>query len=637
MGLYYDPTSVYPRSGVFMNYLPMNKLGALEISPKIVQFGIFLPGVDPGNGYSVSVKIIHETDQYIQAVQPVEVKQNHSVDPTYGDYWSGQIDLSAAPPPTGSFAFGQAGRYVYRYVIHSPKRGDIDFIIDPFSREVGVGRLSAITVGSTPYTFSTNETKWKTPPLKNAIIYELMISEFRYDLNRTIKQLPYLADLGINCIEVMPVSNVLSTIDWGYDPIGYFCVAERFGKPSEFQHFVDLCHQTGIAIVIDSVYGHTGGDFGYTQLYGALQGDLTNPFNGSSGNYGILNDFSKRLTQDYFYSVNQFWLDTFHVDGFRFDDVPEYWDGPTGTGYANLVYSTYAYVKSKAGATDHYQRFFDESGNINLIQIAEYLPNPPDVLNGSYTTGTWQDGTLSSAASCAAGSPGAIEQLGLQLGLSGYPTSVTTNGDILPKTGLQYIENHDHQRFICNFGTVPIDNDPDDVLLQQGDRDGKWPKIQPYLIALLTSKGTPLLSEGQEFCENYWVPSSGYGRVMLYRPVRWNYFYDTDGQPIIRLVRQLTKIRRRGTQFSDGQHYFYNDYNNFNSKGLLAFSRQLGSTFSLIVVNFTDQMQTTNFTFPASGTYVEEVEGTQNLLGVIAGVAQTLSVPSNYGCIWTTN
>jgi len=618
-----------------MNYLPMNNLGARETSPKVVQFAVFLPGVDPAQGYAVSVKIIHETDQYLQAAQTALVPQTHSVDATYGDYWSGQIDLNTAPPPAGSSSFGQAGRYVYRYLIHSPTRGDIDFIIDPFSREVGVGRLSAITVGSTPYTFSANETKWKTPPLKNAIIYELMISEFRDDLGRTIRQLPYLADLGINCIEVMPVSNVLSTIDWGYDPIGYFCVAERFGMPADFQSFVDLCHQNGIAVVIDSVYGHTGGDFAYTQLYNALQNDLPNPFNGGSGDYGTLNDFSKRLTQDYFYSVNQFWLDTFHVDGFRFDDVPEYWDGPLGSGYANLVYSTYQRVKSKAGTTDHYQRFFDASGNINLIQIAEYLPNPADILFGSYSTGTWQDGTLGAAESCAAGAPGAIQQLGLQLGLNGYPTSVTVNADTLPKTALQYIENHDHQRFICNFGTVPVDNDPNDVLLEQGDRDGKWPKVQPYLIALLTAKGTPLLSEGQEFCENYWIPASGYGRVMLYRPVRWNYFYDNDGQPIIRLIRKLTKIRSGGGQFTDGQHYFYNDYANFNSKGLLAFSRQLGSTFSLIVVNFTDQQQMTTFAFPNGGDYVEQIEGAQNLVNVVAGAAQALTISSNYGCIWT--
>ena len=618
-----------------MNYLPMDKLGALETSPKVIQFGIFLPGVDSARGYSVSVKIIHETDQYLQAAQTASVSQTHSIDPVYGDYWSGEINLNTAPPPPGSTAFGQDGRYVYRYVVHSPTRGDIDFIVDPFSREVGVGRLSAITVGGTPYSFSANETRWKTPPLKNAIIYEMMISEFRDDLGRTIRQLPSLADLGINCIEVMPVSNVLATIDWGYDPIGYFCVAERFGRTSDFQQFVDQCHQNGIAVVVDSVYGHTGGDFAYTELYGALGGDLANPFSGGSGSFGTLSDFSKRLTRDYYYSVNQYWLDTFHVDGFRFDDAPEYWDGPLGQGYANLVYSTYQYVKSKAGAADHYQRFFDATGNINLIQIAEYLPNPPEVLYGSYSTGTWQDGTLGAAADCAAGAPGAIARLGLQLGLNGYPTSVTANGETVPKTALQYIENHDHQRFICNFGTIPVDNDPNDVLLQQGDRDRNWPKVQPYLIALLTAKGTPLLSEGQEFCENYWIPGSGYGRVMLYRPVRWNYFYDNDGRPIMRLVRKLTRIRSAGAQFTDGQHFFYNDYNSFNSRGLLAFSRQLGSTFSLVVVNFTDQQQTTSFAFPISGSYSEEIEGTQNLAGLVAGAAQTISVPSNYGCIWT--
>jgi Alpha amylase, catalytic domain len=93
-------------------------------------------------------------------------------------------------------------------------------------------------------------------------------------------------------------------------------VAERFGKASDFQQFVDLCHQDGIAVIVGSVYGHTCGDFAYTQLYSALQGDLPNPFNGGSGEVGTLNDFTKKLTQDYYYSVNQFgstrftWMDS---------------------------------------------------------------------------------------------------------------------------------------------------------------------------------------------------------------------------------------------------------------------------------------------------------------------------------------
>jgi 1,4-alpha-glucan branching enzyme len=332
-------------------------------------------------------------------------------------------------------------------------------------------------------------------------------------------------------------------------------------------------------------------------------------------------------------------METFHVDGFRFDDVPEYWDGATGQGYANLAYSTYQFIKSKVGTTDHFQRFFDAAGTINLIQIAEYLPDPPNILNNSYSTGTWQDGTLGAAVACAAGEAGAISGLGLQLGLNGYPESVTMNGDTLPKTALQYIENHDHQRFICNFGLVPVDSGPpdiaQDVLLQAGDRNNKWFKVQPYLIALLTAKGTPLLSAGQEFCENYYVPNTGYGRVMTFRPVNWNYFYDGIGQAIIKLVRKLTRIRRAGEEFLGGTHYFYNDDQRFNSKGLLAFSRQSGTAFSLVVVNFTDQPQTTSFAFPFGGNYTEKLEGQQNLTGVVQNAEQAITVPSNYGCVWS--
>jgi maltooligosyltrehalose trehalohydrolase len=620
----------------------MNSLGARETSPGVIAFGIFLPGIDPQNGYAVSVKIIHETDQYLQTVQPVLVAQTHSVDATYGDTWSGQVDLGQVLPPTGSSAWGKPGRYVYRYVIHSPAHGDIDFIIDPFAREAGVGDLSAITVGYQAYTFSANEMSWKTPALKDAIVYELMIAEFGNDIAGTIAQLPYLADLGINCIEVMPVSNVSSTIDWGYDPIGYFSVAHRFGRRSDFQRLVDAAHQNGIAVVVDSVYGHTAIDFSYAKLYSALP-ELANPFIGpflgipSEQKYGASTCFADVLTRDFFWSVNQFWLETFHVDGFRYDDVPEYWDGPTGVGYANLVYSTYQFIKAKAPATDHFQRFFDAARNVNLIQIAEYLPGPPDILNGSYSTATWQDGTLGAAGSCATGAAGAVEQLGLQLGLNGYPDSVTSGGDTVAKTALQYIENHDHQRFVCNFGTVPADQYAQDVLIQSGDRQGKWYKVQPYLIALLTAKGTPLLSAGQEFCENYYLFGQGYGRVMLLRPVQWNYFYDDIGRSIIRLVRKLTKIRLGGAQFRGGMHFFYNNYDQFNSKGLLAFSRQQGSTFSLVVVNFTDQPQNTSFSFPVGGNYMEQLEGQQNLQGVSANSEQPITVPSNYGCIWTVN
>ena len=54
-----------------------------------------------------------------------------------------------------------------------------------------------------------------------------------------------------------------------------------------------------------------------------------------------------------------------------------------------------------------------------------------------------------------------------------------------------------------------------------------------------------------------------------------------------------------------------------------------------MVVNFTDQTQATSFPFPIDGNYVEKLDGRQNLASVVQNVEQPISVPSNYGCIWT--
>jgi hypothetical protein len=117
-----------------MRYLPMDKLGARETSQDVLEFGILLPGIDPAFGYSVSIKIIHEDDQYIQSVQPVVLPQAHSMDPRYGDYWSGKVDLTVQPATPNARAWGKAGRYVYRYVVTSATRGVSDFIIDSLLR-----------------------------------------------------------------------------------------------------------------------------------------------------------------------------------------------------------------------------------------------------------------------------------------------------------------------------------------------------------------------------------------------------------------------------------------------------------------------------------------------------------------------
>lgn len=620
--------------------LPMDVLGAVE-SDGTVTFGIWLPWVSDADGNRVSVKVIHERDQFVQHIPPREFPMTHSVRQPHGDYWSVAVPVAGSPPAVVGSAWGTPGRYVYRYQVENPAVGRLDWIVDPFAREFGPGRLSAFTLGYQPYAWSAGEANWRTPAPADLALYEVNVSELGGDLERTSEKLAYLADLGVNAVEVMPLSNVPNAVDWGYLPIGYFGVDERIGKRSDFQRLVDVAHSHGIAVIVDMVYGHTGVDFGYFDLYTRL-GYHENPFMGPFAkdyfsSFGKSTDFRRALTRDYFYSVNEHWLNVFHVDGVRYDCVPNYWDGPLGDGYANLVYETYKLTTERIAQDAPYWGRFDggPQAPLRIIQCAEQLEGPEDVLRTTYSTMTWQNRTFDAARSVARGDRGRLSEWGLALGLFGYPEQESVNGDVIPKTALQYIENHDHERFICNFGLTNPD-EAGNTLFLEGDRT-RWYMLQPYLIATLMSKGVPMLWQGQELAENYFLPESGSGRVGLLRPIRWDYFYDTAGQGIVQLVRDLLAIRRNRRHIREGAYYFFNNWEHYQSRGVLLFARYTGNDYTLVAINTTQTDQTVPFWFPIGGNYIEELHGGPlNLTGIVALQETWLTIPSHYGRIWTS-
>ena len=262
-------------------------------------------------------------------------------------------------------------------------------------------------------------------------------------------------------------------------------------------------------------------------------------------NFGKSTDFTRQLTRDYFFTVNHHWLDVYHVDGFRYDCVPNYWDGPLGVGYASLVYETYQLAKTKIAQGDAcvapVRRGTGSAARAGADGRAARGSRRACCARATRTA-PGRTARFDAARAVARGDRGRLFDLGLYLGLFGYPDVETTNGDVIPKTALQYIENHDHERFMCNFGIYNPD-EAGNPLFQEGDR-GRWYMLQPYLIALLMSKGIPMLWQGEEFAENYFLPDFGAGRVALLRPLRWDYFYDGSGQPIVALVRKLLRIRR---------------------------------------------------------------------------------------------
>ena len=615
--------------------LPLNSLGGRQVGPATLRFGVILPWVTPQNGQLVSVLVIHEHDQLLQDIPALEFPLAHSVDAVYGDVWSGQVDVAAPTSLPTQAHWGKPGRYIYRLVVTDPVRGRIDWVIDPYAREFGLGKQSAVSLDATPYTWSASEATWTVPALADLIMYEVNVAELNRDLDGATQRLDYLADLGITCMSLMPITNIAAEVDWGYLPVGYFGVDDRFGGNEAFKTFVDAAHARGIAVIVDAVYGHASRVlFAYQYLYDRLAYSA-NPFMGPFAKdyfaaLGASTDYARPLVQDFFAAVNRFWLEEFHVDGFRYDCVPNFWDGPVGVGYAKLVYDTQASVAAEVAA-GRMTRFNGPNG-LHLIQCAEQLEDPVGILWQSYSNTTWQEGTLSAARAVARGQAGAIDWFGQSLGLAGFPTEVTLNGTSFPRTALQYLETHDHSRLLAEFSTLQPD-EAGNYLFAVGDRN-LWYKLQPYLICLLTAKGTPMLFEGEELAEDYTLPGNGLGRISLLRPVNWDFFYDDPGRRMVSLVRKLIRLRRERDELRHGAHWYYSDATNYANHGVLVQHRSFGNLTTVIAVNFTDQDATVPLVMPSPGTWTERLADQGDL--TVTGTQQLmLTIPSNYGRIWT--
>ena len=91
----------------------------------------------------------------------------------------------------------------------------------------------------------------------------LHIGTFANTFAGAVQKLDYLKSLGINAVEVLPITqnplfpdHTPADHDWGYDPVQLFAIKSKYGTPQEFKEFVKQCHQRQIAVIVDVVYNH---------------------------------------------------------------------------------------------------------------------------------------------------------------------------------------------------------------------------------------------------------------------------------------------------------------------------------------------------------------------------------------------
>lgn len=459
-------------------------------------------------------------------------------------YWAGTSDM----PKEGD---------EYKYEIHN--NGKVYKRNDPYAFEVTNSNGNSII---RTLDFDWEDDDFQMPNWNELVIYELHVGTFNRKEPDTvgtfqdvIEKLPYLQDLGINCVELLPVAEFAGGISWGYNPAHPFAIEQDYGGPDAFAKFVREAHKCGIAVIIDVVYNHLGpsdvdlwrfdgwGEEGKGGIYFYNDHRSETPWGDTRPDYG------RPEVRRYLRDNALMWIEKYRCDGLRMDAT--------------------SYIRFEGGGLGYDTEI--EEGNILMRDInAELKEKYPHVL------------TIAEDLKGHDIVTDAIENNGLGYGSQWDMKYVHPIREILIDThddsrdlqkvvdALEYTYSNDvFKRVIYSESHDEVANGqarvPEEI--QPGDAESAFAKKRAILgiVLTLTAPGIPMLFQGQEFIED-------------------DYFQDTESldwdkhdkhKGIKNLVRDVINLRTGKTDGSfglRGQLLKIGHYN--NETKILSFTRE---------------------------------------------------------------
>jgi len=204
--------------------------------------------------------------------------------------------------------------------------------IDPYARRVTNSAGHAEVYDEAAFVWSN--APYQSPTWDDLVIYDLHVGTFAAapgspvpDLVQAAARLPYLRDLGVSAVELLPVAEFAGDRSWGYNPAVPFAVESSYGGPDALKAFVEAAHDLGIGVILDVVYNHLGpGDLDHD----LWQFDGWN-LNGGGGIFFYQDwrattlwgstrpDYGRPEVRQYLRDNAMSWLRDYRLDGLRFD------------------------------------------------------------------------------------------------------------------------------------------------------------------------------------------------------------------------------------------------------------------------------------------------------------------------------
>ena len=219
---------------------------------------------------------------------------------------------------------------------------------------------------------------FKIEDKNDLVIYELLFRDFTTAQNiaGAMTQLDYIANLGVNAVQLMPVQEFDGNLSWGYNPNHWFALDKFYGTREQYKAFIDECHARGMAVIIDVVYNHASGSHPWAKLW--WNGDRTaanNPwFNEYAKHpYNVFHDMNHEnaMVKEHVKRSLEYLLTEYDVDGFRFDLTKGFTQTDSGGDNGNVAqwgHYDQSRVNILKGYADHIW-----SVNENAVVIFEHL------------------------------------------------------------------------------------------------------------------------------------------------------------------------------------------------------------------------------------------------------------------------
>lgn len=406
--------------------------------------------------------------------------QEHPLTNENDGYWSAEISEASA---------GQS--YKYKLATQDGRSFEKN---DPHARQLTDSDDGASVIADP--NFDWEGVTQPAIPKEKQVIYELHIGTFhRHDASTpgtfqtAIEKLEYLQNLGINMIELMPVTSMMAYSNgWGYAPNHIFSVENAYGGRRGLLEFVKACHKLGIGVILDVVYNHFSSKTDLWQFDGWSE-------NGRGGIYfyndergdtpwGGRPDYGRPEVRQFLLDNVTMWLTEYHLDGLRLDST--------------------VYMRNTAGKNDDPQHNIADTWTLlqDMNRLAHKI-NPAammiaeDYSTNEFITKAIDQGGLGFDAQWATGFPLAIRS---KFGLQSHDYGETLERELQhtynndPFQKIVFSDSHDTAAngwARLNEATSP--GNPGSVVARQKE-------IVANAIAL-TAPGIPMLLQGEEFMQ----------------------------------------------------------------------------------------------------------------------------------------